>query len=149
MILFLDRCLGTNDVAAALRAAGANVVLHADQFPATESDENWLRKVGAKKWVVLTKDERIRTRYNELWAIIEANTHVFALTLGSASGAEMAAAFVAAWPAITRLVGNKPTPFLASVGRLGKISRIELYSRMQERLETLEPPQPNNNQKNP
>ncbi len=117
MILFLDRCLGTNDIAVALRAAGANVVLHADQFPPTESDEDWLRKVGAKKWVVLTKDERIRTRYNELRAIIEANTHVFALTLGSASGAEMAAAFVAGRPSSDHPLGWEQTNPLPGLRR--------------------------------
>jgi hypothetical protein len=51
-VLFVDECLGSTDVPAALRAAGiACELLHAHFAPGT-SDEEWLSAVGRRGWVV-------------------------------------------------------------------------------------------------
>ncbi len=69
---FIDRSLGSKIVANALRQAGAEVHIHDDYFPANARDEEWLRVVGQRGWVVLTKDKMIRYRGPELAALINA-----------------------------------------------------------------------------
>jgi hypothetical protein len=62
-VLFLDECLGTKDVAEALRSVGARVEALLDHFESGCPDEQWLPAVakklhseGSSEWVVLTKD---------------------------------------------------------------------------------------------
>lgn len=62
VVFFVDVCLGTNEVPDALRAAGYRVESLATHFAADTPDEEWLREVGKKGWVVLTKDRRIQRR---------------------------------------------------------------------------------------
>ena len=59
---FIDRSLGRKIVADALRQAGAEVHVHGDHFPPDARDEEWLRVVGQRGWIVLTKDKMIRYR---------------------------------------------------------------------------------------
>ena len=102
--LFLDRSLGKKIVAEALRAVGVKVEVHDDHFAPDAPDETWLSAVGAKGWVVLTKDERIRFRTIETEALMNARARAFVLTAGNMDGASMAALFVKALPRITKTV---------------------------------------------
>ena len=68
---FVDRSLG-RALGAKLRAAGWNVELHDEHFPENAKGEEWLVEVGAKGWVVLTKDKAIRKKAVEKQAVIEA-----------------------------------------------------------------------------
>jgi len=52
-IFFIDRCLGTK-LADSLRNVGATVEIHDDHFEQDIEDEDWLREVGKRNWVVLT-----------------------------------------------------------------------------------------------
>lgn len=45
-IYFVDRSLGGKFVATALRAAGAEVVVHDDVFPQNATDVEWLAEAG-------------------------------------------------------------------------------------------------------
>ena len=135
-VLFLDRDLGKFDVAEALRAIGATVRLHADLFPPDAKDPEWLPQVGANGWVVLTRDKHILTRPLEVVALVRANTHVFILkSRQELNGAQMASAFVSAYPHMCRLIKSHSPPFLARVTRTGDVREIEGYKQLQERLE--------------
>lgn len=57
---FVDRSLGARDVPEALRSAGVLVEVHDDHFAPDTPDIVWLAEVGARGWIVLTKDSRIR-----------------------------------------------------------------------------------------
>ena len=89
-VFFLDRSLGKRKVADALRQAGMQVEIHDDHFPPDAKDEDWLREVGRRGWVVLTKDKMIRHRASELLALRKACVSAFVLTSGNLSGGEMA-----------------------------------------------------------
>jgi hypothetical protein len=137
-VFFLDRDLGKNDVAAALRALGATVQVHADLFAPESKDRDWLPQVGAKGWVVLTRDKHILTRPLEVVALLRANTHVFILkSRQELTGQQMAAAFVAACPQMRRLIQSHSPPFLARVTQTGNVKEIEGYKHLQRRLEKL------------
>jgi hypothetical protein len=135
-VFFLDRDLGKRDVAEALRGLGATVKLHDDFFPATAKDSEWLPQVGTKKWIVLTRDKHILTRPLEVVALVRANTHVFILkSRQELNGAQMAAAFVKAFPQMCSLIKSHSSPFLARVTRTGDVKEIEGYKQLQLRLE--------------
>jgi hypothetical protein len=83
-------------VAEALRRSGCSVEIHDQHFHQAAKDTDWLPEVGRRGWVVLTKDRQIRTRQNELIALLSAGVAAFVLTAADLSGPEMASAFVRA-----------------------------------------------------
>jgi predicted nuclease of predicted toxin-antitoxin system len=111
-------------VADALRQAGVDVEVHDDHFRRDAEDEEWLREVGRRGWVVLTRDRRIRYRSHERAALIQAGVRAFVLVAGNLSGREMAAVFVKALPAMRRFMVRHPPPFIAKVTRSGAVSLL-------------------------
>lgn len=120
----MDRSLGTGTVAEALRQAGCNVEIHDRHFQQAAKDADWLREVGHRGWIVLTKDRHIRTRRNELIALLSAGVGAFVLTASDLSGTEMAAAFVRALPRMRRIVIGQTRPFIAQVSAGGTVTLI-------------------------
>src|SRR3989442_6356427 len=116
-VFFLDRSLGKNRIAMALRQAGATVHVHDDHFPPAAKDEEWLTQAGQKGWVVLTKDHRIRYRNLERAALMKAGVGAFVLTAGDLKGDEMAQIFVKALPAIFKFLTKHRKPFIAKITR--------------------------------
>ena len=131
-VLFLDECLGTTDVPAALRKVGVRVELLHETFPRATRDEDWLAKVGERGWVVLTKDQRILRRQVEFSALLAANVAAFVLTSGNLTGAETAAAFVRAYPRMRKVLRDFEVPFVASVKRNGSVSLLNQAARRAE-----------------
>ena len=124
LILFLDRSLGKHIVAEALRQAGAAVEVHDDHFLQDARDEEWLREVGQRGWIVLTRDDRIRYRLHERTALLQAGVRAFVLVRRSLAGPTMAATFVQALPAIRRFVTRYQPPFIARVTQTGRVSLL-------------------------
>ena len=89
--------------------------IHDRHFAQDAKDADWLREVGSRGWVVLTKDHHIRTRQSELLALLSAGVAVFVLTAGDLSGLDMAHAFVRALPKMKRMLVGQPRPFIARV----------------------------------
>ncbi len=113
--------MGKNVVPSALRQAGAVCHVHDDHFAADAPDEDWLKGAGDAGWVVITKDTRIRYREPELAALIAANVRAFVFTTADLNGPEMAEMVVTALPAITRLCNRIPPPFIARIGKGGRV----------------------------
>jgi hypothetical protein len=93
LVFFVDPSLGGRYIAEALRAAGAKVEIHDDHFPRATPDVDWLKEIGRRGWVVLSKDERIRRNRTERAALEQTNVRAFFLTQQSMTGPEMAALF--------------------------------------------------------
>src|SRR6059058_3642348 len=91
LTFFLDRQLGRYKMAAVLRAAGLHVEVHDDHFQQDALDPEWLAAVGERKWIVVTRDERIRYRVAEKQAIRRAKVRAFVLTAQGNLRAEMLA----------------------------------------------------------
>ena len=124
LIFFLDRSLGKHIVAEALRQAGAKVEVHDEHFPQDARDEEWLREVGQRGWIVLTRDDRIRYRFHERTALLQARIRAFVLVRRSLSGPAMAEAFVNALPAMRQFVERHQAPFIARVTQTGNVSLL-------------------------
>ena len=124
LVFFVDRSLGKHTIAEALRQAGVEVQIHDDHFPQNATDETWLREVGRRGWIVLTKDTWIRRRSNERTALMRAGVRAFVLIAGNLSGPEMARVFVNALPAMHRFVVRHNPPFIAKITRSGAVSML-------------------------
>jgi hypothetical protein len=111
-VFFIDRSLGKIDVPGALRAAGYVCQLHDDHFEQQTEDSVWLSNVAAKRWIVLTKDERIRYRPLELQALRSAKLRAFIVICGNVRGSETAAILLRAMPKILRAIATHPGPFI-------------------------------------
>jgi predicted nuclease of predicted toxin-antitoxin system len=108
-------------VPTALRLAGAVCYVHDDHFASDAPDEVWLQAAGRAGWSVLTKDTKIRYRDTERAALIAAKVRAFVITTGDLTGAEMATMVVAALPAIARLCQRTAPPFIARIGKGGRV----------------------------
>ena len=135
-IFFIDRCLGRN-LADSLRNVGATVEIHDDHFEQDIEDEDWLREVGKRNWVVLTKDKKIASRSLELEAVAEGNVRLFALVDGNVRGVVMAQAFVNALENMQRFIRGNQAPFIAKVYQSGL---VKPYKNQKELLRMLPKP---------
>jgi predicted nuclease of predicted toxin-antitoxin system len=108
--LFIDRDAWSHVLDAALRAAGIPFVAHREVFRPDTPDAEWIAEVGRQGWVVITRDQNIRRRPNELRAVRAAGLHLFALTSGNLSAAETASVIIKAWRSIQQHVAQTPTP---------------------------------------
>ena len=98
--------------------------IHDDHFSQNATDEAWLREVGRRGWIVLTKDTWIRRRSNERTALMHTGVRAFVLVAGNLSGSEMARVFVTALPAMHRFIARHNPPFIAKVTRSGAVSLL-------------------------
>ena len=121
-VFFIDRSLGQEPVRSELISAGLAVEIHDDHFNRDELDQNWLRVVGQRSWVVLTKDQRLRYRPLEIAALRASRARVFVLTAGNLRGFEIASVFRLALPRICRVLHLKAGPFVARVSQSGHVT---------------------------
>lgn len=124
VVFFIDRSLGNRYVPDALRAAGARVEIHESHFASEAEDSDWLDEVGRRRWIVLTKDERIRYRPHEVAAIERAQVGAFVLTTARMRGVEMAALFATVALKLARLAINTPRPFVFALNGSGQLRRV-------------------------
>jgi predicted nuclease of predicted toxin-antitoxin system len=120
-VFFIDRSLGIEPIRTELLSAGLTVEIHDDHFARDDEDRVWLRTVGERGWVVLTKDQRLRYRPLEIAALRASKDRVFVLTAGNLRGTEIAAVFVSALPRIYKVLHSLPGPFVARVSQSGHV----------------------------
>jgi predicted nuclease of predicted toxin-antitoxin system len=121
-VFFIDRSLGIDPIRTELINSGLTLEIHDDHFPRDEKDRVWLRTVGERGWVVLTKDQRLRYRPLEIAALRTSKARVFVLTAGNLRGIEIAAVFVTALPRIFKILHSLRGPFIARVSQSGHVT---------------------------
>ena len=121
----IDHSLGGKLIAGRLRELGAKVEILADHFPTEASDVDWLKAVGDKGWIVLSKDGRIRRDSVERAALKSAGVRAFFLTQQGLTGSEMAEIFANALPGMVSRAQSKRAPFIYTLSRGGEFSLIK------------------------
>lgn len=113
-------------MAAILRAAELQVVVHDHHFAQDAPDTEWLTAAGKNNWIVITRDERIRYRIAEKQALRRAKVRAFVLAAkGDLRAEELAEIFLRALPKVTELVRKRRPPFIAKIWRDGKTAVID------------------------
>ena len=115
MVYFTDRDLGKR-FPEILAVAGLTVERHHDHFAPDSPDEEWLEVVGKQGWVVITHDQRIRYKPNELAAVIKHSVALL-VVIGHAPYPQLARHFVATVPKIDALLAAHKSPLIAKVYR--------------------------------
>ena len=126
--LFIDRCAWSGALGRALAEAGIPFVPHNDHFTHDTPDDEWLAAAADRGWLVVTRDQRIRYRANELAAMKRAHLHVFVFTQGGLTGAETGSILVRCYPSMLRHAAQVPPPAFFSLTRSGEVSRLKAGS---------------------
>ena len=109
-----------------MRAAGARVEHVRGAIPAGLTDEEWLQAVGARGWIALMRDQRVRYRKLERAALEAAAVGAFVFTGGQATAQDTASAIVPRLRKMAAIARSELRPFLYAVTARGRISRIPL-----------------------
>jgi hypothetical protein len=115
VVYFTDRDLGLQ-FPNIPESAGLTVQRHRDHFRADAPDEEWLAFVGAKRWVALTHNSRIRYTPNEKQAVLSNRVRLLVI-IGQAPYPQLARSFVATCPRIENFLQKHEAPFIAKVYR--------------------------------
>ena len=108
-----------------LRSHGHAAHVQRDTFGTGTQDVEWLPKVGARRWVLITKDKQIRRREIELRALRQAGVRAFVLTAGGLTGRDQARVLQSALPAMIRLLRRRATAFVARITAGSRVEVIE------------------------
>jgi len=114
-VFFTDRNLGKR-FPATLRAAGLEVERHDDHFAPDCPDDEWLHRIGARGWIAITHDSRIRYKPNELAAVMQHRVALLVL-IGKATFPDLARTFVATHARILHFMAHHSPPYIAKVYR--------------------------------
>lgn len=106
-----------------------------DHFEADAPDSEWLRAVGERGWIILTKDRHIRSNQVEIVELMASGTACFTLSSANATGDDMAQAFVKAMPVMKRFLTKFRPPFVATVTLSGAVSMLYTHADLIKRVE--------------
>lgn len=118
-LLFIDRCAWSRRLGQALRDSGIRFVAHNERFAPACPDVEWLEVAGREGWIVITRDQAIRRKANELEAFRNHRVIVFALASGNALAEDTARLLVELYPKILRIsaTAGRPAMFSVTLGR--------------------------------
>ncbi len=115
-MIFFDRSI-PRPVADAFKQERKDVVWLSKGTP----DTQWLRKAGAKGWLVISRDKRIRIRPGEKSEILDNNVGCFILaSKKNMAKEEMIDLIRATLPTMERLFSVTPRPFIFTIDSRGQ-----------------------------
>ena len=122
MTYFFDRTFGKS-VPLALSLLDLPVELHDAHFASGTPDHDWLPEVAARGWIVLTED---RLRGNELAirAIFDSGAACWIVRTGQLRRRGKAEFLLRYWDKIDAIAHREAAPYLASIDRSGKCTRL-------------------------
>jgi hypothetical protein len=121
LTFYVDECLG-RFVAESLTTAGFDVRAYHDHFAGVR-DVDWLPRVGASRWILLTKDKNIRRNQLEVDAILNSGVRAFVVTAAGLHRDELAKLVLSAMPKIQRICQQRG-PFIFNITASGVVSQI-------------------------
>lgn len=126
MKFIVDNNIGPG-VARGMRCFGEDVTHLTEHFRDDVSDPEWLARAGRKGWFVLTRDDRIRSRPNELAAVKQHGIGLFFLAGKNRTKCQIIQQLIRNWPRIKDLACQDRPPFAIRVPPTGtKLVRLPL-----------------------
>jgi hypothetical protein len=117
----------------AVKRCDVPVVAHHEVFSEGVSDEEWLGFVARKKYIGLTKDERIRSNPLAIESILSSGARVVIFSVGPANAAELSELTTIVIPKVVRSVGPRKGPCIFKVTRSGALTEYRISARKQKR----------------
>lgn len=105
-----------------MRSEGLSVEIHDDHLPLDAPDEEWLKLVGRKGWLALTKDKNIRYRAAELQSIRTHRARVVVVRAKNATATDIAELLLKGKNGIVRFAAKTQAPFVAGIDRSGRVT---------------------------
>ena len=122
-VFFLDENhQGTQPILQALRNAGCTIELHSNHFGRGTADDDWLPLVGARGWVLLTSDKRIRYYASKLAQVVESRLRLFCFSSNNLSGKDLGETLRQALPTILRALETHAPPYFATIEKNGRVT---------------------------
>jgi hypothetical protein len=122
--LYLCHNLDYDDVVKALQRAGIRFKRHRDYFTGDTADEILLPKVGKHRWILITYDQKQRTRKIENVLIKRYKVREFVFTGGSLGN--VGELLVAASRSMRNICKKREGPFIYSISSTGKVKERRL-----------------------
>jgi hypothetical protein len=119
-VYIVDRCFGKS-LAESLRHEGFDARWLDDHFRQNTEDVDWIPKVTAKKWIILTKNPKIFQVTIEREVFIRCGARVFSFTEGQMRGSRFIPIVLGAMPAIEQFVDTHAGPFFVAIRPLGSL----------------------------
>lgn len=125
MRFFFDNNLGKNLVEG-MRAFGEDVVHLKEEYPQDNvPDETWLKDIGEKNYILITRDERVRWNPAELCAFRTYRVGAFLLGGKKLDKWAIIQQLIQSWPQIKNLSDSTRKPFAFRIPPYGsKMSPI-------------------------
>jgi hypothetical protein len=117
--LYLDHNLDYDELVEKLDRAGIRYKRHREFFSGSTDDTVLLRKVGERKWILVTFDKKQRTRFLERKLIDQFKIREFVFT--SSRIGDPGDLLVKANRQMRNLCKKHNGPFVASISRSGKV----------------------------
>lgn len=130
-IFFLDRNLGSKQLAEALRKEGFVVRVHDEHFKPDETDDVWLASCGQRSWIAITPDRRILKDPLSMRAIGENKGRVFFLPQNNKNPQMWAPILIENWTRVKAVLSTRTAPFVAKLSPNGvwDIKELNRYGR--------------------
>lgn len=125
LVLFLDENSTSRLVIDALMHTGFKVEIHRDHFTAGTEDAVWLKEVARRKWIAITRDQRIRYRPNEIAAVRQSGARMIFVTGGNLGSAELAALLAAHAKKLGHFVDKRKGSFMAKLTSGGSLTELQ------------------------
>jgi hypothetical protein len=122
--LYLCNCVDYDEVADTLRRNGIRFQRHRDHFASHVPDTELLRKVGRRRWILITADKKQRVRPLERKLILQYNVREFVFTSGEVGN--VGELLVQVRRKMRNLCSNNEGPFVASISKSGNIALRDL-----------------------
>ena len=113
----------------AVRLCDVSVVAHHEVFSVGVSGEEWFSFVARKKYIGLTKDERIRSNSLAVESIVASRARVVIFSDGPANAAELSDLANIVIPKIVRSVGPRKGACIFKVTRSGALTEYRIPAR--------------------
>lgn len=97
-----------------------------DKFYQNAKDEEWLKYAGEREMIVITRDQKIRKRPQELLAYRRYNVRAFFLTGKRLGKWQEIKQLINHWEEMKNIVINSRRPFAFQVPQKGKIRELTL-----------------------
>ena len=125
-VFYLDESIYSRVLSEALSAAGAKVKRPGVDIPFGTQDQEWLAIAGAKGWIVLMRDQRVKHRALEIQSLRDARVGAFVLTAGQATAQWTAVVILSNLMKIVNISRSERKPFLYTLGVSGSLSKVKI-----------------------